>query len=58
MTIDELKSWAASQPETEITELELSFAFNWLMLHGPSSSWTNTEAKLVRVLLLEVLRGK
>ena len=58
MTIDELKAWAVSQPDAALTDDELRQAWHWMMMVGPHSSWTNTEAKLVRVLLLEILRGK
>jgi hypothetical protein len=56
MTPSELLLWAGSQPDSPLTDDELRKAWHWMMMIGPHSSWTNTEAKLVRVLILEVLR--
>lgn len=56
MSPNELMLWAASQPDPPLTDAELGSAWNWLMMVGPHSSWTNAEAKLVRVLILEILR--
>lgn len=56
MTIEELQSWAATQPELSLSDSELTAAWHWMMMVGPHSSWTNAEAKLVRVLILEILR--
>ncbi len=56
MTIEELQEWAASQADLPLNDSELTAAWHWMMMVGPHSSWTNAEAKLVRVLILEILR--
>jgi hypothetical protein len=58
VTIDELRDWAAMQPDAAWTDDDVIAAWQWLMRHGPASSWTNPALLLVRRALLEVIRDR
>lgn len=54
--LSEIETWAKLNPEAPLGEDQLMEVWHWLRIHGPSSSWTNREAIMVRKLLLEVMR--
>lgn len=58
MTIDELRDWAANQPDSPLTDADLIAIWQWMMRHGPASSWTNSGLLALRRVLVEVIRER